>query len=293
MSRYSEPLNPASTELLLAGFLPDLWQRSVAIRQLVDSAEHARFVAPDAWGVTLHRDLFRLNVGRVEVLVVGAGFIRVNCLGSAGTPPFAGPRYEPQDYQSVPVPHVAYFGPIDEYPTVQAELRRPHHHFIEQVGRTRTGEPVSGSPHRRSHSDALITYARNLLEQAPPQFVAPDELNSDFPLMEGATSKIIVNAYERNSEARTRCIEAHGTSCGACGMDFGAVYGPEIGGYIHVHHLRPLSEIGTAYVVDPVRDLRPVCPNCHAVIHHGGSLRSIDDVKRLLAKQRSNTPRSS
>jgi len=34
-----------------------------------------------------------------------------------------------------------------------------------------------------------------------------------------------------------------------------------------VHHLVPISKIGKKYRVDPIKDLRPVCPNCHAVIH--------------------------
>ena len=34
-----------------------------------------------------------------------------------------------------------------------------------------------------------------------------------------------------------------------------------------VHHLTPLSEIEEEYEVDPINDLRPVCPNCHAIIH--------------------------
>ena len=42
--------------------------------------------------------------------------------------------------------------------------------------------------------------------------------------------------------------------------------GREAEGYIHVHHLRGLSDVGGEYVVDPVNDLRPVCPNCHAVL---------------------------
>lgn len=68
------------------------------------------------------------------------------------------------------------------------------------------------------------------------------------------------------------------------------MYGPEFAGFIHVHHLRPLSGIGGGYVVDPVEDLRPVCPNCHAVIHHGGRLRSIEEVRHLLALQRHAEP---
>lgn len=118
------------------------------------------------------------------------------------------------------------------------------------------------------------------------QFVLPDEVPVQEPLLvEGATRTIIVNAYERNPEARRRCIAAHQPRCFACGFDFGAVYGPEFAGFIHVHHVRPLSEVGGEYAVDPVKDLRPVCPNCHAVIHHGGQLRSIEDVRQLLARQ--------
>jgi 5-methylcytosine-specific restriction endonuclease McrA len=109
----------------------------------------------------------------------------------------------------------------------------------------------------------------------------PDEVQTRT-LREGATRHVTVNVYERNPEARRRCIEAHGTCCCVCGFSFGDVYGPEAEGYIHVHHLRPLSEIGAEYVVDPVQDLRPVCPNCHAMLHLGGGCRSIDDIRRML-----------
>lgn len=101
-------------------------------------------------------------------------------------------------------------------------------------------------------------------------------------LVEGSVSRVLVNAYERNPKARQRCIEAHGTACSICEFCFGTRYGPEAEGYIHVHHLRPLSEVGGEYVIDPVVDRRPVCPNCHAVLHLGGRCRSIDEVKRLL-----------
>jgi len=64
------------------------------------------------------------------------------------------------------------------------------------------------------------------------------------------------------------------------------VYGEIAEGYIHVHHLRPLSEVGEAHAVDPVADLRPVCPNCHAVLHLGGECRKIDEVKRMVKGNR-------
>lgn len=110
-----------------------------------------------------------------------------------------------------------------------------------------------------------------------------EEVAEPEGLYEGALRRISVNAYERNPAARAKCVAHYGTVCQACGTDFGSSYGPIADGFIHVHHLKPLSEIGCEYEVDPIGDLRPVCPNCHAVIHLGGGCRSIEEVKQLLA----------
>jgi len=113
-------------------------------------------------------------------------------------------------------------------------------------------------------------------------YLYPDEVRAPERVPEGAVRQVSVNAYERNPRARARCIEAHGTACCVCGIDLGAVYGDVARGFVHVHHLRPLSEIAGEYEVDPVHDLRPVCPNCHAVIHIGGENRSLEEVKQML-----------
>jgi putative restriction endonuclease len=111
----------------------------------------------------------------------------------------------------------------------------------------------------------------------------PEEIAAaTTPLVEGAVCRVTVNAYERNPQARRRCIEAHGTKCAICGFSFGETYGKVAEGYIHVHHLRPLSEIGGEYTVDPVEDLRPVCPNCHAVLHRRIPAFSIEEVQAFL-----------
>lgn len=109
-----------------------------------------------------------------------------------------------------------------------------------------------------------------------------DEVENPSLFPEGATHQITVNAYERNPEARKLCIEHHGLSCCICGFDFEAVYGEVGKGFIHVHHLKPLSEVGKGYKVDPVRDMRPVCPNCHAVIHRNEPAYTVQEVRELL-----------
>lgn len=114
-------------------------------------------------------------------------------------------------------------------------------------------------------------------------FASTDEVISNEILLEGGLYRIAVNAYERNPKARRQCIAAHGTTCCLCGFNFGNVYGKVAEGYIHVHHLRPLAEIKAQYGVNPVKDLRPVCPNCHAVLHMRNPAYSINEVKAMLS----------
>lgn len=113
----------------------------------------------------------------------------------------------------------------------------------------------------------------------------PEEVSESAKFIEGAVCRVHVNAYERNAAARAKCIEHFGHVCSVCGFDFGMVYGPPGAGLIHVHHLRPLSEIGEEYEVDPIRDLRPVCPNCHAVIHRRHPPYDIEEVRQFVIRR--------
>ena len=111
----------------------------------------------------------------------------------------------------------------------------------------------------------------------------PEEVYEADKLPEGARRQITINAYERNPKARKRCISYYGTKCLICGFDFNEFYGPIGKDYILVHHLIPLSEINEKYDVDPIKDLRPVCANCHAIIHKGQSPTTIEEVKQMIA----------
>jgi len=280
--------DPSIAEGVVAEFLPDPRHRLVALRQLVTSADYAATVAPAAWGVTLYRDIFRLNVGMVEVLVAGEDHIRFNCVGMRGVEPFVGPRFQMADYRSVPNPKCAFVGPIQKFAEVSASLQAPHRRFIDTVGRRKSGEPVAGSRMTKSHCEGLITYARAFIASpdrsggATSYWTAGDESSSGTPYIEGGRIALQVNAFERSSAARARCIEHHGRSCVICGFNSRDTYGEDVEGLIHVHHIRPLSEIGESYVVDPISDLRPVCPNCHAVIHSRNPQYSLDEVATLL-----------
>src|SRR5262249_52361599 len=116
-----------------------------------------------------------------------------------------------------------------------------------------------------------------------PLTVGEEEPGERFS--EGQVTQLLVNAYERNPQARATCIAHYGARCYVCRLDFGERYGPTVKGFIHVHHLCPLSAIGQEYEVDPVADLRPVCPNCHAVIHSRKPPYSMEEVRRMLREE--------
>lgn len=104
-------------------------------------------------------------------------------------------------------------------------------------------------------------------------------------MKEGAVASVISSKYERNPKAREACLAVHGTACMVCGIDFGKEYGPEFNGQIEVHHIVPLNQIGKEYVVDPVHDLVPVCPNCHTALHSKkDGVYTVEELKALRQK---------
>lgn len=120
-----------------------------------------------------------------------------------------------------------------------------------------------------------------------PTHIFPEEITEAEAetLYEGSVRQVAVNAYERNPEARRKCIAYYGARCYVCCFDFEKEYGEAGRGLIHVHHERPLASIGEEYEVDPVNDLKPVCPNCHAIIHRRKQSYSIAEVKEMLRKK--------
>ena len=84
---------------------------------------------------------------------------------------------------------------------------------------------------------------------------------------EGDAKRVELNRYERDARNRQLCILAKGVSCSVCGFNFEEIYGELGRGFIHVHHIVPVSMLGPHYKINPLEDLIPVCPNCHAMLH--------------------------
>ena len=105
---------------------------------------------------------------------------------------------------------------------------------------------------------------------------------TDQPTTEGKKSTATVNRYERDLRLRLEAINRHGLNCMACGFNFEDVYGELGSGFIHVHHLNPLAEVGEEHSVDPQTDLAPLCPNCHSMVHRRSPALSIQELRALM-----------
>ena len=120
-------------------------------------------------------------------------------------------------------------------------------------------------------------------------FSHANEINhNQLNYYEGNKKQVFVNAFERNPQARRECIQRYGAICQICGFDFAETYGIEYKGFIEVHHIVPISQIGTEYHINPIKDLIPVCSNCHSALHKkiNGKEPTIEELKQRLKQKK-------
>jgi 5-methylcytosine-specific restriction protein A len=144
---------------------------------------------------------------------------------------------------------------------------------------------------RSLFTPAELAEAQRRLDSFPPDLVRrpvppnenhPETLPETRTYHEGAVRSVLINVYERDPKAREACIAKHKARCAVCGLDFEERYG-EIGRhFIHVHHTVPLSLRRGDYVLEPEKDLVPVCPNCHAMLHTSDPPLSVPELKEML-----------
>lgn len=119
-----------------------------------------------------------------------------------------------------------------------------------------------------------------------------EEFGFDIPnnldlasIYEGNPKWINIKTYDRSSIARQDCLEHYGYNCFVCNFNFEKFYG-EIGkNFIEVHHLIPISKRQTEYQINPIKDLRPVCSNCHRMLHRTRTSISIQELNEKLQKR--------
>ncbi len=108
------------------------------------------------------------------------------------------------------------------------------------------------------------------------------------PRLEGDKRSMLHNKYERSRFNRAMCLRHHGFSCKACGEKLVQKYGSIAQELIHVHHIKPVSSLGGATLVDPIQDLVPLCPNCHNVIHRVNPPLTLEQLIQVISDSELN-----
>jgi hypothetical protein len=148
----------------------------------------------------------------------------------------------------------------------------------------KTFEAILRSPTKNQLTGSRLPTGEGVARENVQPYLYPDEVNSAEKYLEGATTQVMVNVYERNSGARRHCLAHYGAICQVCRLDFAERYGVLGQGFIHVHHLRQLAKIGKEYEVDPIEDLLPICPNCHAMLHQTTPPLRVNALRRLMGQ---------
>jgi len=180
-----------------------------------------------------------------------------------------------------------FFATIDHFePFKQAVLAKIDKVYLEIIPDSRKSNywrdgvrPINESTYH------LIASKSTQTEVSEPRslYIVDDQHNELESLSEGTPSKRYVTMYERNPKYRKQAIAIHGDSCSACGFNFGKFYGEYAEGYIHIHHVVPVSEFELPKKIDPETDLVPLCANCHSVVHQKkDKTLSINDIRNLI-----------
>lgn len=145
--------------------------------------------------------------------------------------------------------------------------------FLAWVDKLYRGQAVSDPNHSKTvEATALVE------DTSSPPASGGDE--------EGEWQQVIVTQYERSRSNRKACLDHYGPACQACGMSFGDVYGELGTDFIHVHHEVPLHTLGGPQNIDPVKDMKPLCPNCHAMVHRADPPIPVMELREQLVRDR-------
>ncbi len=279
-------------EAVLKDFYPSEHVRRSCCRVFADVVRFAHARHPSCWGITLRSGLIRLNVGLGEVcilrhnsvyLVLDKDVLTKEALKQVAAFRRRGAR---QTYRSVSCPQLLCDVPATRLKEIYPSVREAHRSFIRQAA-----VRMLAGPCRTSFSFGVVRCLELMGEadlpvpafwrmQASQERLFPNEIDPGG-CIEGARRQVFVNAYERNQAARDKCIAHHGCRCVVCEFDFALEFGEPGQGLIHVHHLKPLSQIGKAYQVDPIKDLCPICPNCHTMAHRKDPPFTLGELKAM------------
>jgi hypothetical protein len=281
--------------------LPPAYE-AVVLRFIAAAIRHAADTAPRRWGLTPYPNGgIRLNVGWCEVITASEDEIALLVTRDAAPGGAGGHRLHFEQkrgrsyfYQRAPgSARVAI--PLDGSLPVGRILKALEPALFENV--TVSARAGLGWGVGEGHSDAAVSAIATRIGESIPtpgrrtstaqtsnRIGRPRPGSPEF--FEATARRAAIVRLERSKVARRLCISRHGCRCSVCGFDFKATYGNPGTGFIIVHHLYPLADARGRRRVDPYEDLRPVCANCHYMIHTEDPPVTIEELRRVLPRRR-------
>jgi 5-methylcytosine-specific restriction enzyme A len=214
---------------------------------------------------------YLMRVGKSKPGIVGFGVVKSH--------PFTGPHFSEQDKTAQYVDiefdtllDVEKEDPVLSLQTLKQEM--PDQLWTPQA---------SGTSIKTAYVDKLDKLWFNHLTSHrftvnPLTIIIPPSRE----LLEGGKYSVVQTRYERHPLARQICLDAYGYICNICSFDFEEKYGPLGRAFIHVHHIIPVSEKGQSMPTNPEKDLIPVCPNCHAMLHRSRETMHPDTLREII-----------
>lgn len=160
--------------------------------------------------------------------------------------------------------------------------QRPARHRITTTGRAYLGENAEGYAYIMG-SGFTAKQRETVIENDFKNLVIEEGYLMPVSKSEKRKRSRLLTKLAREHYAKDGTIHCHG-----CNFAFNAFYGTSAKGYIEIHHLKPISTYDqnnvTKSLVTALEDVRPLCANCHRMIHRDPShVLSIAELRQLVS----------
>ena len=146
-------------------------------------------------------------------------------------------------------------------------------------------------PRGNGQNPLPVTVAHHLLRDVLPPGGLPSSLDDAYleRSLEGRRRLGVHLRRERVpsvvAKAKALWTRQGDLACTCCGFDFGATYGTRGSGFIEAHHITPLSNADAlSGTKTGVKDLAPVCANCHRMLHREPEV-SVEELRDQLRRR--------
>ena len=205
---------------------------------------------------------FLIKLGVEPKGIIGCGYV--------SSPPYPLPHWDEEKAKEglTSLRTDLLFKVLSEMPIIsieQLQARYPAYNWSPQASGLSVPEPIASE-----------LFAQ--IQESPAFGFSIPSANEVRLYAEGKSKTVTTKTYDRSPLARQACIEHYGHTCCVCGFNFEKAYGQLGANYIEVHHLKPVADIGEEYLIDPIKDLRPVCANCHRMLHKQRPPLSVEEL---------------